>query len=105
MKSVRGLPQSIKRMAVLHMIGQMWDMQQIVKTSDVATWLGCTKATARTYLDRLENSHAIAKSVGDWRPTVPVHYFRLTEASYRLYQSGTFLGAYNIVLDYRTSTP
>jgi len=94
----RKLTQLTKRMAVAHMIGQVEQMGLTVTTADVAAWLSCSKATAKTYLDKMERDGILKKRVDTWRHLVSIHYWNLTGAATELYKLNRYKIAYKILV-------
>lgn len=81
------------------MVGQMEQMQQQVTTSIVAAWIGCTKATARTYLEECEREGHLYKRRVAWRGTANVHYWNTSHKARILLDKGFYRDSYYVLLN------
>jgi len=95
----RKLPQFTKRMALAHMIGQMQQMHLTITTSDAAALIGCTKATAKTYLDKMVRDGIVTKRVDVWRNFVPVYYWELTGIATERYKLNFYKSQYLVLIN------
>lgn len=87
------------RNAILHMIGQMQDMQQTVTTSDIAIFCGVSKPTAQKYLRDLWRTGSLNITIREWHKNAKVFEWKLTERSFENYKMHAYIGGYKRMLE------
>lgn len=87
------------RNAILHVVGQMEDMSQIVSTGDIAACFGVSKPTAQKYLKNLCNEGWLNQVNVTWRPNADKFIWQLTSISKFEYREKRYQHSYLAFLD------
>jgi len=91
------------RQAIIHMIGQMEDMSQTVKTGDIARFLNVTKPTAQKYLKDLSYSGSIQCMSREYRTNARCFEWKLTARARAYYVDGVFKMNYQKFMEQKWS--
>jgi len=100
--SMRSTPFAMKQ-AILHMIGQMEDMSQPVKTGDIARFLNVTKPTAQRYLRELFEHGSLACIKHTYRTNAKCFEWDLGIRARRNYVDGVFKMSYQKFIEQKWS--
>lgn len=85
----------------LHMVGQLQDMLQFTRASDLARWLLVSKQTAKTYLDKWVDEGFLTRETLHWRGDALVHEYRLSDTGRIAYEHNAFQLSYKMLLETR----
>jgi len=88
---------------ILHMVGQMEDMSQTVKTSDIARFLNVTKPTAQRYLKDLSYSGSLQCIPRDYRSNARCFEWKLTTRARAYYADNIFKYSYHKFMEQKWS--
>lgn len=85
--------------SILHMVGQMEDLRQIVKVSDVALWCGVTKQTARRYVNELTQERYLIEHSNPYRGNIHIYTYTLTPHARRDYNKKEYKPYYRQMME------
>lgn len=101
MKAVRVLQSSQITCAITQVVGELTELGQEVRISDIAAFLGCTKATARRYLNKALWSEKLQSHCNPYRGSAVVYTYTLGKRGKVEFNSDNYKSAKKSVLEIR----
>lgn len=101
MKVVKKLSTYQVLLAIVQVVGEMQDIKQECLISDIAAFLGCTKQTAKKYIDKSVWDCKLWQDEKPYRTSAKIYSYRLTERGMRIYNSPNAKSARRSVLEIR----